>query len=56
MVAAEIVDMDEVTLKRFFLEGDMVRLQPENASMDPIMVRADRVAIRGRVVGVIRSL
>ncbi|MCH9037809.1 MAG: transcriptional repressor LexA [Chloroflexi bacterium] len=56
MVAAEIVDMGEVTLKRFFLEGDMVRLQPENASMEPIIVPADRVAVRGRVVGVIRTL
>ena len=55
MVAAAITDRDEVTLKRFFLEGDMVRLQPENATMDPIMVPAANVAIRGRVVGVIRS-
>ena len=55
MVAAEI-DMEGVTLKRFFLEGDMVRLQPENPAMDPIIVPADRVAVRGRVVGVIRSL
>ena len=29
---------------------------PENPAMDPILVPADRVAIRGRVVGVIRSL
>jgi len=56
MVAAEIIDMEEVTLKRFFLEGNMVRLQPENPTMEPIMVPADRVAIRGRVVGVIRSI
>lgn len=55
MVAAEI-DMEEVTLKRFFLEGNTVRLQPENPTMEPIIVAADRVVIRGRVVGVIRSV
>ena len=55
MVAAELRDRDEVTLKRFFLEGNTVRLQPENASMDPIRVPAENVKVRGRVIGVIRS-
>ena len=55
MVAAEIADRDEVTLKRFFLEGGTVRLQPENATMDPICVPAENVKVRGRVIGVIRS-
>ena len=54
MVAAEI-NQEEVTLKRFYLEGNLVRLQPENERLDPIMVPAENVAIRGRVVGVIRS-
>ena len=55
MVAAELGDREEVTLKRFFLEGGTVRLQPENATMEPIMVPADSVTVRGRVIGVIRS-
>lgn len=55
MVAAELNGQDEVTLKRFFIEGATVRLQPENATMDPIMVPAENVQVRGRVVGVIRS-
>ena len=55
MIAAELNGQDEVTLKRFFIEGDTVRLQPENATMDPIMVPAENVHVRGRVVGVIRS-
>ena len=29
---------DEATVKRFFKEKDYFRLQPENASMDPIIV------------------
>lgn len=55
MVAAEIRDTESFTLKRFFLEGNMVRLQPENANMSPIIVDAKNVLVRGRVVGVIRS-
>lgn len=55
MVAAELQDRDEVTLKRFFLEGGTVRLQPENVTMDPIRVPAENVKVRGRVIGVIRS-
>ena len=56
MVAAWLINQEEVTLKRFYLEGDKVRLQPANASMDPITVAADNVAVRGRVVGVVRTL
>ncbi len=56
MVAAWLSDREEATLKRFYIEGDMVRLQPENASMSPIMVPADRVSVRGKVVGVVRTL
>jgi repressor LexA len=43
-----------VTLKRFFREKDRVRLQPANASMDPIY--ASELQIQGKVVGVIRKL
>ena len=56
MVAAWLADDNSVTLKRFYLEGDTVRLQPENSSMEPIRVPAENVAVRGRVVGVIRTL
>ena len=56
MVAAWLNDRDEVTLKRFYLEGDTVRLQPANTTMEPITVPAQNVAVRGRVVGVVRAL
>ena len=56
MVAAWLKSSEETTLKRFYIEGDMVRLQPENATMDPIMVPAKDVAVRGRVVGVVRTV
>lgn len=45
----------EATLKRFFHEGDRIRLQPANGAMAPIYVDASAgLEIRGVVVGVIR--
>jgi repressor LexA len=48
----------EATLKRFFREGDHIRLQPENASLQPILVAADtqNVTIVGKVTGLCRAL
>jgi repressor LexA len=45
---------DEATVKRFFKEPDRVRLQPENASMEPIY--ATDVTILGRVQGLFRRM
>ena len=56
MVAAWVDSQESTTLKRFFLEGDMVRLQPENEAMEAIVVPAKDVSVRGRVVGVIRTI
>lgn len=56
MVAAMLVDENAVTLKRFYHEGDRVRLQPANKTMDPIYVSPGNVQIQGRVVGVLRSM
>ncbi|MDC0717699.1 transcriptional repressor LexA [Nannocystis bainbridge] len=49
----------EVTCKRYYLEGDRIRLQPGNAAMQPIFVhRGDHRAFElvGKVIGVYRSL
>ncbi|MDP7578362.1 MAG: transcriptional repressor LexA [SAR202 cluster bacterium] len=56
MVAAWLSDTEEVTLKHFYMTSGMVRLQPANATMDPIIVPADKVSVQGRVVGVVRSM
>ncbi len=56
MIAAWLIDQEETTLKRFYHEGDRVRLQPENQTMDPIYVAPDKVRVQGRVVAVIRQL
>ncbi len=45
---------EEATVKRFFREADHVRLQPENATMEPI--RSREVRIVGKVVGLFRSV
>jgi repressor LexA len=46
---------DEATVKTFYREADgRIRLQPENAALEPIY--ADHVRILGKVVGVFRSL
>jgi repressor LexA len=45
---------EEATVKRFFREADHVRLQPENAAMEPI--RSKEVRVLGRVVGLFRNV
>jgi repressor LexA len=45
---------DEATVKRFFKETDRVRLQPENATMEPIYARD--VTVLGKVVAVFRRM
>ncbi|MEM9380306.1 MAG: transcriptional repressor LexA [Planctomycetota bacterium] len=51
-VVAVLPDGD-ATLKRFYREDGRVRLQPANATMQPIY--ADDVEIRGVVIGVVRK-
>jgi repressor LexA len=54
-LAGEDETADEATVKTFFREADgRIRLQPENAALEPIY--ADHVRILGKVVGVFRSL
>ena len=45
---------NDATLKRFYPEGDTVRLQPANATMQPILVKAADLTVQGVVVGLMR--
>ena len=45
---------DGATVKTFYKENGLIRLQPENDFMDPIIV--DEVTILGKVIGVFRFL
>jgi len=56
MVVAWLKAEEEATLKKFYLEGDTVRLQPANSQMEPIYCPAENVEVHGKVVGVIRRL
>jgi repressor LexA len=56
MVAARLRDDNSVTLKKFYKEGNRVRLQPANVTMEPIYTDASNVRIEGRVVGVLRQM
>ena len=54
-IVVALVENADATLKRFYREGDKIRLQPSNAAMAPIIVPASSVQVQGRVVGVMRK-
>ena len=54
-IVVALVEGTDATLKRFYREGEKIRLQPSNARMKPIMVHARDVDIQGRVIGVLRK-
>ena len=53
-IVVALVNDDTATVKRYFLESDYVRLQPENDSMEPFYER--NVRILGKVIGVYRQM
>jgi len=56
-IAVVLID-NEATVKRVYREKDIIRLQPENESMPPIIVdpKEKEVSIIGKVKGVIRKM
>ncbi len=53
-LAGDDESADEATVKTFYREDGRIRLQPENAALEPIY--ASHIRILGRVVGVFREL
>ncbi len=53
-IIVAMTEDDEATVKRFFKEKDYIRLQPENSTMEPIILR--NVTILGKVIGVYRYI
>ncbi|MCM3595656.1 MULTISPECIES: transcriptional repressor LexA [Bacillaceae] len=53
-IVVAMTEDDEATVKRFFKEKDFIRLQPENSTMEPIILR--NVTILGKVIGVYRNI
>jgi repressor LexA len=54
MVAVWLKREQETTLKKFFHEGDRIRLQPMNAAMEPIYTSPENVEVQGRVISSLR--
>lgn len=49
---------DEATIKRIFKKRDLIRLEPANSKMEPIVVKKGekKVSIVGKVVGIFRKI
>lgn len=56
MVAVWMKRENETTLKYLYREGNKVRLQPANSTMQPIYTDASNVAVQGKVISVIRTI
>jgi len=54
-IVVALVKGSETTLKRYYIEGSTVRLQPSNSEMDPIYLPAAQVSIQGKVLGLLRK-
>ena len=52
-IVIAMTDEYEATCKRFFKEADHIRLQPENETMEPILL--NDVSILGKVISLYRS-
>ena len=55
-VAVWLKKEQEVTLKKFYREGNKVRLQPANETLPPIYTDASNVEVQGRVLSVFRPV
>src|SRR5690625_3842862 len=53
-IVVAMTEDDEATVKRFFKEKDHIRLQPENATMEPLLLQ--KVTILGKVIGLYRDV
>ena len=51
-----LINGEQVTLKKFYIEADGIRLQPANPEMEPILLKNEEVQVLGVVTGVIRNL
>jgi len=50
-----LINNEQVTLKKFYIEVDGIRLQPANPDMEAILLKNEEVEVLGVVTGVIRK-
>jgi len=55
-VAVALVDGETATLKRIYRENGQVRLQPANATMEPLIINDVQLTVQGKVEAVIRKV
>lgn len=53
-IVVAMTEDDEATVKRFFKEDNQIRLQPENATLEPMIYK--NISILGKVIGVFRKM
>jgi len=53
-IVVAMTEEDEATVKTFYKERDHIRLQPENPTMEPILLK--QVTILGKVIGLFRDI
>jgi repressor LexA len=53
-IVVAMTEDDEATVKRFFKDKNHIRLEPENATMEPLIY--DNVTILGKVIGLYRTI
>ena len=54
-IVVALVNNSEATVKRFYKEGSMIRLQPSNPVMEPMFFPLSHVQVQGVVIGLIRK-
>jgi repressor LexA len=50
-----LINGEQVTLKKFYIDADGIRLQPANPEMEPIRLKNEEVQVLGVVTGVLRA-
>ena len=51
-----MINNEQVTLKKFYIEPNGIRLQPANPDMEPIILTHEEIQILGVVSGIIRHV
>lgn len=54
-IVAALIQGEEATVKRFFLQADHIELRPENPDFPVMRYPLGEVLVQGKVVGVIRG-
>ena len=54
-IVVALLNNEEATVKRFFLQAGRVELRPENSRYEPRFYGFDQILIQGRVIGIVRG-